>query len=50
MTLQIYIARLPHHGGHGYTGPDRLDLTRGTGGAAGRGAEEVAVPALVRGA
>jgi len=31
----IWTARLPHHGCPGYTGPDALDVTRGSGGPFG---------------
>jgi len=34
MPLEVYTARLPHHGCPGYRGPDHLDVTRGSGGAA----------------
>lgn len=30
-VLEVYTARLPHHGCDGYRGSDRLDVTRGTG-------------------
>ena len=35
MPLQVYTARLPHHGCAGYVGRDRLDVTRGSGGGLG---------------
>lgn len=35
MTLQVHTARLPHHTCPGYTGPDHLDVTRGSGGGLG---------------
>jgi uncharacterized protein YeaO (DUF488 family) len=35
MALQVYSARLPHHGLRGYSGPDAFDITRGSGGGNG---------------
>lgn len=35
MPLQVYTARLPHHGCVGYQGRDLLDVTRGSGGHLG---------------
>jgi len=35
MPLQVYSARLPHHGQPGYTGPGAFDITRGSGGLRG---------------
>lgn len=35
MSLFVYTARLPHHGCDGYTGADRLDVTRGSGSVLG---------------
>ena len=31
MPLRVYTGRLPHHGQPGYDGPDRLNVTRGSG-------------------